>query len=1183
MLHSRTHKTDNHNALARNKSQLNPQRIALFYALFASLWIFFSDTLLAWLISDPQQLARLSIYKGLAFVLTTTVLLYLLLRVWREPMPRDAPQVMMKKTRANRRPWGIVLLLGMVPLLGYSIIHLHGPSMELGVEQNLLSVVQLKANQIENWLDERRGDGLVFVENTMFAESVAQWRQTNDREIRSHIEARLRSVQHAYGEQGFAYLNLVSPEGEFLLGDEQYTTPHPQTRQTLEQSLERRAILYSDIYPGDDGSMQLDFIVPLFLPSGEAIAAVIMHVDPEHFVFPAITAWPGVSLSVETLLLQRYTNRIGLIYAERPVEDDAWLDELQVKLQQADKGYYQGVGHRGEAVMAAYTSIANTPWVLISKGTRSEALAPLYSLALWVTLIGFFATLAITAALLLLWQYQRRIHRLALLAQEAEMGHMLQYFYDSPLIGMAILSAPDRQLLRFNGHLCEMLGHEHETLQQQHWTDLLDKVSYQDEQQALQRILDKETDRYQQELHFSHRDGHRLSMLTNLQAVRTDDGEIDFFIVTLQDITERFEHERVLQHQRDLYNVISHTNQSIVRCKTKEALFRNICNISIDYGHFRFARLMTVDQANHKLHTLAACSQEIFIKPAMTVQFHSLRLDEAGPAEQMCHSGKAVVIDPIRESASLTPWHATALHHQVAGMALIPIHTHGELFGCIALYASETGYFRPEVLATLHEMAMDVGFALENFERALALEVANHVVESSPVVLFRWLNQPGWPMEYVSENVRRWGYSADVLINGELLYEDIIHPSDRERILLEVQQNVLHQINSFQQVYRLIHPDGRVIWVEDHSIIERDKQGNTLAISGVVSDITERQEADERFRALVEQSLAGIFMLRGRHVHYANPRAEQIFGYEIQSTQNIHIKHFISPSDRRRLMEQLAGVLSGAQKNGALQFQGIHKNGQLMTIGAHVSRATIDGKPMLIGVLQDITEKLHAEEQIRQYLQQLELAMDGTVHAISYMVELRDPYTSGHERRVGEIASAIAREMGMDDAFQRAIQLIGGLHDVGKITVPAEILSKPGKLTKMEFEIIKAHAQQGYEILKNIQFPWPVAETVLQHHERVDGSGYPQGLKGDAIILEARIISVADVVESMASHRPYRPGLVSTSPWKRSNKGQEGCMTRKWRRPACACSASVITSFRFSSLSESSYAEPEHSNFTHAT
>jgi putative nucleotidyltransferase with HDIG domain len=140
------------------------------------------------------------------------------------------------------------------------------------------------------------------------------------------------------------------------------------------------------------------------------------------------------------------------------------------------------------------------------------------------------------------------------------------------------------------------------------------------------------------------------------------------------------------------------------------------------------------------------------------------------------------------------------------------------------------------------------------------------------------------------------------------------------------------------------------------------------------------------------------------------------------------------------------------------------------------------------------------------------------------MMDLRDPYTAGHERRVGEVAAAIAAEMGLDAETQRGLRVAGNLHDVGKITVPAEILSKPGKLSTLEFEIIKTHAAQGYEILKDIDFPWPVAEVAYQHHERIDGSGYPRGLKGEEIVLEARILAVADVMEAMSSHRPYRSG-----------------------------------------------------------
>ncbi len=140
-------------------------------------------------------------------------------------------------------------------------------------------------------------------------------------------------------------------------------------------------------------------------------------------------------------------------------------------------------------------------------------------------------------------------------------------------------------------------------------------------------------------------------------------------------------------------------------------------------------------------------------------------------------------------------------------------------------------------------------------------------------------------------------------------------------------------------------------------------------------------------------------------------------------------------------------------------------------------------------------------------------------------MESRDPYTAGHQRRVAELAKAIASEMGLPAHTVEGIHFGALIHDIGKIQVPSELLSKPTKLSKLEFELIKTHPQAGYEIIKGVEFPWPIALMALQHHERLDGSGYPQGLKGEAIALEARIIAVADVVEAMSSHRPYRPGL----------------------------------------------------------
>ncbi|MHB0926627.1 MAG: PAS domain S-box protein [Gallionellaceae bacterium] len=166
-----------------------------------------------------------------------------------------------------------------------------------------------------------------------------------------------------------------------------------------------------------------------------------------------------------------------------------------------------------------------------------------------------------------------------------------------------------------------------------------------------------------------------------------------------------------------------------------------------------------------------------------------------------------------------------------------------------------------------------------------------------------------------------------------------------------------------------------------------------------------------------------------------------------------------------------------------------------------------------------------ALEQNRRQLEQLQSNLEDTVRAIATIVEMRDPYTAGHQARVADLAAAIGGQMGLPDGRVHSIRLAGVVHDLGKVQIPAEILSKPGRLSVIEYSLIQTHAQAGYDILKGINFPWPIAQMVLQHHERFDGSGYPQGLKGDAILLEARILSVADVVESMFSHRPYRPGM----------------------------------------------------------
>jgi putative nucleotidyltransferase with HDIG domain len=177
------------------------------------------------------------------------------------------------------------------------------------------------------------------------------------------------------------------------------------------------------------------------------------------------------------------------------------------------------------------------------------------------------------------------------------------------------------------------------------------------------------------------------------------------------------------------------------------------------------------------------------------------------------------------------------------------------------------------------------------------------------------------------------------------------------------------------------------------------------------------------------------------------------------------------------------------------------------------------------GIIRDITELVSSQKELQKTLRKLGKALTGTVQAMALTVETRDPYTAGHQQRVAKLATAIAIELGLSEDQLQGIRLAGLIHDIGKITVPGEILSKPGRMSENELSIIRDHAKVGHDVLKPIDFPWPIALIVRQHHEKIDGSGYPDGVSGEDILIEARILAVADVVEAMASHRPYRPAL----------------------------------------------------------
>jgi PAS domain S-box-containing protein len=319
----------------------------------------------------------------------------------------------------------------------------------------------------------------------------------------------------------------------------------------------------------------------------------------------------------------------------------------------------------------------------------------------------------------------------------------------------------------------------------------------------------------------------------------------------------------------------------------------------------------------------------------------------------------------------------------------------------------------------------------------------------------------------------------------------------------------------------------------------KSPQGEVIKVAVIGQDITRLKEGEknlltsqqqwqsteEKYRHVVENAIEAIVVLQDGLVKFVNPASLKLFGYSEEEIISIPFTEFIYPEDRELIYKNYLKRLKGEAMPSVYPLRALAKDGTVKWVEIHAVSIAWGEKPATLYFLGDITEHKRFEEERQQSIDRLRRALGATVQAISAIVESRDPYTAGHQKRVADLARSMATEMGLTNHQIDGIRMAGIIHDLGKISVPAEILSKPTKLTDIEFGLIKVHPQSGYDILKDIDFSWPIARIVLEHHERMNGSGYPYGLSGDNLLIESRIIAVADIVEAIASHRPYRPAL----------------------------------------------------------
>ncbi|MBE9502587.1 MAG: HD-GYP domain-containing protein [Proteobacteria bacterium] len=288
--------------------------------------------------------------------------------------------------------------------------------------------------------------------------------------------------------------------------------------------------------------------------------------------------------------------------------------------------------------------------------------------------------------------------------------------------------------------------------------------------------------------------------------------------------------------------------------------------------------------------------------------------------------------------------------------------------------------------------------------------------------------------------------------------------------------------------------------------------------------------SSEWLQLLVDSALDGIVTMDayGRIIAF-NPAAEKIFGYRRSEVIGKRVSEKLIPREWRAAHKKgLANFLATGEKKiigRRIEVEAMRCGGSTFPAEIEVISISPSKEPVFIAYIRDISERKEWAEERLQYAENIKRTLLQTLLAVSKTVEIRDPYTAGHQRRVAHLAASMARAMELPDEQVEGIFLGALIHDIGKIAVPAEILSRPGKLQEEDINYLKIHCHKGYEILKPVDFPWPIAQIALQHHEHLDGSGYPQGLQGGEILPEARIVCVADVVDAMTSHRPYSPAI----------------------------------------------------------
>jgi PAS domain S-box-containing protein/putative nucleotidyltransferase with HDIG domain len=1002
--------------------------VVLAYLLFGVLWITGTDQLLEWFVDDPAVRAQIELSKGLGYIVITGIMLYVLLvRTDNHRQDsQDTDSTLPRLPTAKRLILGLGSIFILVPLIGLLIVRLEAPRLEQEAHRNLDSIAQLKAGQVEAWLDERSSDGRSLIYDPDFIRLISDVMTHGNTASLAMLRQRLTAFRVAYDYQSISLLSgAVEPHHVLLAGEPEHPLNHfmpagPVQPNVSAGSKTAPAADAGRLYGQPqlylyEGGIHLHLSFPLRVPihDHDTWLNLLFMVRPDKFLNPYIDGWPVAASSGEALLATRAGDdmffltpmRREIAQSERELHmiDDPDLPAA-VALRLGGNGIHDGLDYRGVQVLTAYRPVGGTDWQLVAKVDRSEVMQPLYHLVYWASIITLIAAALVAFLLIWLWLQQHNLHLLHIQAERHRADELLRQFYDLPFVGIAITSPQTKRWLRCNDRLCEILGYPREELLEKNWEELTHPDDLAADIKQFERVLRHEIDGYQLDKRFVRKDGSVVDTYIDVKCVRTPEGDVDHFVAMIQDISERKRIMDRIARLSSLYATLSHTNKAIVHSNNEDELFESTCRNAVDSGHFKMAWIGLVDTDSQSVVRKAAYGEGSEYTRDIRISLDPADPTSHGPTGTAVHEGHPYWCQDFLHDNATRRWHEKAKQFGFAASAALPLKRNNKVVGTFNLYSGEVNGFDEDAQNLLLEMASDISFALGNFE----LEKQHKEASERLALVIKGSNDAPWDWDL--EQNRFWyspqwrdllGYKDNELSAEPGFWRQLVHPADLPAVD-ETLARIMHPGKEWESTEcRFRHKDGNYIPTLVRSFASRNDDDRAIRLSGTIMDLRPIKESEDRLR----QSLIG------------------------------------------------------------------------------------------------------------------------TITAISNTIEKRDPYTAGHQNRVAELSTAIAREMGLDARRIEGIYLGSLIHDIGKIYIPSEILNRPGRLSKSEFELIKSHPDVGFEIIKDVRFDWPIAEMVRQHHERIDGSGYPLGLKAEEICMEARIIATADIVEAMTAHRPYRPGL----------------------------------------------------------